>query len=139
MLPLLYLRRTSLFVHLAAWLFLPFAMLLAEQGFYPGITFETADYGLLLGGMSVGYLALGLALDRIRGHYSKPLYLIGYGLTVVGMFMTIEVKEFNLAMVGMSTAIYAASAYLVHTGAGTPRSGGSSMIPSRAVPALVAG
>ena len=111
-----YLRRTSLFVHLAAWLFLPFAMLLAEQGFYPGITFETADYGLLLGGMSVGYLALGLALDRIRGHYSKPLYLIGYGLTVVGMFMTIEVKEFNLAMVGMSTAIYAASAYLVHRG-----------------------
>ena len=58
-------------------------------------------------------MALGLALDRIRGHYSN---LIGYGLTVVGMFMTIEVKEFNLAMVGMSTAIYAASAYLVHRG-----------------------
>ena len=111
-----YLRRSSIFVHLAAWLTLPFALLLMERGFYAGWTFEGPDYALLMGGLSLVYLALGLALDRVGGHYSKGLYLVGYSLTVVGMVGTAQVKEFSLAMVGMSVAVYAASAFWVHQG-----------------------
>lgn len=111
-----FLRRTSIFVHLAAWIFLPFVLLLAERGFYAGWDFDGPRYGLLLGGLSLGYLGLGIGLDMVRGHYSKPLYLVGYALTVVGMLLTVEVKEFNLAMVSMSLVVYAASAYMVHKG-----------------------
>ena len=111
-----YLRRTSIFVHVAAWVALPFIVVLAERGFYAGWSFDGPRYTLMLGGISLGYLTLGLALDRISGHYSKALYLAGYVLTLVGMFGTIPVKEFNLAMVAMSVAVYGASAYLAHRG-----------------------
>ena len=111
-----FLRRTSIFVHVAALVTLPFVLLLAERGFYAGWDFDLPRYGLLLGGLSLGYLVLAVGLDKVRGHYSKPLYLVGYALTVMGMLLTIEVREFNLAMVGMSVGVYAVSAYVVHRG-----------------------
>ena len=111
-----YLRRTSIFVHLAAWGLLPFVLLLAERGFYLGWSFESADYFLLLGGLSLGYLAVGVILDRLPGHYSKALYLVGYALTAVGMVGTYQEKVFSLSLVSMAVAVYAVSAYLAHSG-----------------------
>ena len=111
-----YLRRTSIFVHVAVWVVLAFALLLADRGFYAGWDLAPADFGLVLGIVAFGYLALAFALDRVEGHYSKPLYMVGYLLTVAAMFLTIEVKELNITMVGMSTAVYATSGYLVHRG-----------------------
>ena len=111
-----YMRRSSLFVHLAALVFLPFALLLAERGFYLGSSFERPDYFLLLGALSLGYLGVGIVLDRLPGHYSKVVYLAGYTLMAVGMVGTSGHKVFNLSLVSMSVAIYAASAYLVSVG-----------------------
>ncbi len=111
-----YLRRASIFVHVAVWVVLACALLLADRGFYAGWDLAPADFGLVLGIVAFVYLALAFVLDRVEGHYSKPLYMVGYVLTVAAMFRTIEVKELNIAMVGMSTAVYATSAYLVHRG-----------------------
>ena len=111
-----YLRRSSVYAHLAALMFLPFALLVADRGFYLGSSFEEADYYLLLGALSLGYLGAGMALDRLPGHYSKVVYLVGYTLMAVGMVGTSGHKVFNLSLVSMSVAIYAGSAYLVHIG-----------------------
>jgi hypothetical protein len=111
-----YWRRSSIFAHLAALVFLPFALLLAERGFYLGLTLTETDYYLLLGSLSLVYLSLAAVLDRAPGHYAKPFYLAGYALTIVGMIGTVEVKEYNLSMVSMSLVVYAASAYQVHRG-----------------------
>ena len=111
-------RRTSFFLFLAAPLLLlpgPSAVGLYFRHFFERQLPEH-QVALLLAVLGVGYLGIALLVDRARGHYAKPLYLVGYGLSLATMLFSSLDRGTNTLVVGLSLMVYAASAWLVHAG-----------------------
>lgn len=110
-------RRASFFLYLATWLFLiPFVSTASLAFAHLGLPWSEAEGARLVAVLGVGYLTIGLVTDRARGHYAKPIYLGGYALSLAPMFFSALDRTVNAQVVGLSVAVCAASAWLVHRG-----------------------
>jgi hypothetical protein len=110
-------RRTSFFLYPAAWLFLiPFTSGASLLFGRLEIPLPEHSVARLLAALGVGYLALAYLTDRAGGHYAKPLYLVGYCLSLATMLLSALDRIANVQVVGLSILVYAGSAWLVHRG-----------------------
>jgi hypothetical protein len=110
-------RRTSFFLFVATCLFLiPFNALAGRAYALLGLTMNEAELARLLAVLGVGYVLVARAADRLGGHYAKPLYLVGYFLSVATMLLSVLDRVINAQVVALSIAVYAVSAWWVDRG-----------------------
>ncbi|MFN8498684.1 MAG: hypothetical protein U0641_12600 [Anaerolineae bacterium] len=110
-------RRTSLFLYPATWLFLLPAIALCGSAFAAaGLPFPIYELARCLAVLAVGYLAVAFVTDRAGGHYSKPIYLAGYILTLAAMPLSALNRAVNVQVVGLVLLVFATSAWLVYRG-----------------------
>jgi hypothetical protein len=108
------LRRTSVFLFLTTWLFLiPFQATVGRVFVHLGWPMSEAELARMLALLGVGYLFLAHTTDRFGGHYAKPVYLVGYALSLATMPLSMLDRAINTQVVALSIAIYATSAWLV--------------------------
>ena len=98
----------ALFVYITAWLF-PVWLCLVIDLHHP--TPGGNAYGLDLVALSIGYLALGLRVRRIRTEYRWPFYIAAYAIDALGLTMLTD-QGLGAALLGcgLSVLLYAASA-----------------------------
>jgi hypothetical protein len=109
-------RKTSFFLFIATWLFLiPFNATAGRVYAELGLAMNEAEVARLLAFMGIGYLLVAYWADRFGGHYAKPLYLVGYFLSLVTMPLSVLDRAINTQVVALSIIIYLASAWLVHS------------------------
>ena len=109
-------RRSSVFLYAASLLgTVPFVALAGQLAAgRSGLLLPMPEQARLVAVLGLCYLALGYRLDRVAGHYAKPLYLAAY-LLLVGTIAeaapdtAIEVQVLGLALLG-----FAWSAWLVY-------------------------
>ncbi|MBI4491537.1 MAG: hypothetical protein HY690_01945 [Chloroflexi bacterium] len=108
-------RRQSFFLYVASWVLLLPYLWAAERIFVDlGWALTEANRARLLAALELGYLGAALALDRVGGHYAKPLYLAGYALSLGTMLLSALDRAANVQLIALSLLVYAASAWLMH-------------------------
>ena len=95
-------------MYITAWLF-PVWLCLVIDLHHP--TPGGNAYGLGLVALSIGYLALGLRVRRIRAEYRWPFYIAAYAMDALGLTMLTD-QGLGAALLGygLSALLYAASA-----------------------------
>jgi hypothetical protein len=110
-------RRTSFPLYPATWLLIiPFSGTARALASHFGLPLVVPDLARLLGGLGLAYLVSAYLADRVGGHYSKPIYLAGYGLLPVAMLLSVLDRTANTQLLGLNLLIWAVSACLVHRG-----------------------
>lgn len=71
-----------------------------------------AWHGVALALTAPLYVALGLAVRRLKSEYAWPLYSAGYALTAIGAMVTFQDEALAIWVLGFNTVVYAASAYI---------------------------
>ena len=104
------------FLYLVAWLF-PFWLLLLLGLLFPSP--DVAGAGLILSILAPLYVALGLGFRRIQAEYRLPWYIAGYALAVAGPLVATPDPNLRIITLGISTALFAVSAYLFRRAAWT--------------------
>ena len=108
-------RRTSGFFYLAApLLVLPLGSAALRLAHVAGLSWTEARLAVLLAAVGLAYLGVSRLLDRVGGHYAKPVYLLGYVLSVAAIPLSAADRATNAALVGVAVVVYATSAWLVH-------------------------
>ncbi len=121
-------RRSRLFVHVAAWLFAAPFGLASAQGFYVGLHFRAAEHALNVAVLAVAYLGVAATLDLRARRYAAPVHLAAQVLALVALgWFAGAVAENGLAfdeslqglgakVLGVLVAFYGASMALAHVG-----------------------
>lgn len=73
---------------------------------------ELAWRGLALALAAPVYLALGLAIRRVRAEYTWPLYSAAYALTAIGAMVSFEDNVLAMYVLALDAVVYTASAYI---------------------------
>jgi hypothetical protein len=109
-------RRAAVFLYASTWLFLiPFTAAAGRIFAALGLPLPQAELARLLAVLDVGYLVLAYAIERIGARYARPVYLVGYVLSLATMPLSALDRALNVQLVGLSIAVYSVSAWLVHS------------------------
>jgi hypothetical protein len=108
-------RRTSFFLYPAACLLLVPITSTAYSIFHnAGFSPSEADWARLIAILGALYIIAAWAVDRARGHFAQPIYLIGYALSAVTMVVSAPYRVANVEIIGLSLLVYTWSAWRVH-------------------------
>jgi hypothetical protein len=108
-------RRTSLLLYPAvALLLLPATSTILSVFLAREIAWTESRFGLVLAAFGLMYFAIALISDRAGGHYAKPVYMVGYALTVISVGYASFDRATIVFVLGLSIVIYATSALMVH-------------------------
>ncbi|MBW8009641.1 MAG: hypothetical protein FVQ83_00175 [Chloroflexi bacterium] len=58
------------------------------------------------------YIAFGLAVRRVKGEYTWPLYSAGYALTAIGAMLAFEDPLLTIYVLALNAFVFAASTYI---------------------------
>ena len=81
---------------------------------HSGLLLPMPEQARLLAVLGLCYLALGYRLDRIAGHYAKPLYLAAYLLLVGTIAEAAPDTASEVQVLGLALLGFAWSAWLAH-------------------------
>ncbi|NUM47101.1 MAG: hypothetical protein HUU38_20565, partial [Anaerolineales bacterium] len=73
---------------------------------------QLAWRGLALALIAPLYIAFALAVRRVRGEYTWPLYSAGYALTAIGAMVALDDPLLAMYVLAINALVYAVSAYL---------------------------
>jgi hypothetical protein len=108
-------RRTSIFLYPATWILLVAVTSAAYVIFRQvGLTLSGSDWARLLAVLGVVYVAAAVVVDRVRGHYAKPLYLTGYAVALAAIPLSALDRAVNVEVIGGDVLLLAWSAWRVH-------------------------